>query len=444
MSKLAVIRLFAAVALLSAATSAILVTGLSSPAPASASVRRADAPTATLRASTERIGWTGGSLSLTAVVRNGKSCQFFSVPAVSGIDGTVACGLGKVTRKGKVPPYTNGRPVQFELVVSGADGLKATELTVRQLARPAPSAKSYVVFRQSGNGPATTSAFAIPGNAVWTVDWSYGNCSLGGDFNFDVYSGNLPDLNDAGPLDLNASGAGSDMYFDSGVYYFQVLTSCQWSMEVVDLVVPVTPSSTTSNVSATLSSSVTKVDASGGPITLTAHVHNGQLCTFLSDPAIAGLDGKSRCGSGGVTRQGQVPTYTEMRTIYVEVVVAGATGLKAAGTSIIQLAPPPVTTTTTPRSPQTLLNATGSGSSTTATFVIPTTDTQWSVTWSADCTSQVDGFGYFDYTVTNSTDYDSEFEAVTNTASQTNTFYDTGTFSLSISASCNWTVNVSG
>ena len=77
-------------------------------------------------------------------------------------------------------------------------------------------------------------------------------------------------------------------------------------------------------------------------------------------------------------------------------------------------------------------------------FVIPTTDTQWSVTWSADCTSQFDGIGYFDYTVTNSTNGDSNFEDVTNTASGTNTFDDTGTFSLSIDTSCNWTVSVSG
>ena len=290
-------------------------------------------------------------------MRNGKSCQFFSVPAVSGIDGTVACGHGKVTRKGKVPPFSNGRPVQFELVVSGANGMSAKELTVRQLARPAPSAKSHVVFRQSGSGSATTSAFAIPGNAAWAVDWSYGNCTLGGGFNFDVYSGNLPDFNDVGPLDLNASGSGAEEYFDSGVFYFQIITSCSWSIEVTDLVVPVVPASTTSNVSATLKSSVPGVDENGGQVTLTANVHHGQLCTFLSDPPIAGLDGKSRCGNGAVTRQGQVPADSTTRTIYFEVVVAGATGLKAAGTSILQ------------RAPQTLLNTSGSGTTTTGSFV---------------------------------------------------------------------------
>ena len=219
-------------------------------ASASASVPRANAPTATLHASIDRVGWTGGSLSLTAVVRNGKSCQFFSVPAVSGIDGTVVCGHAKVTRKGKVPPFANGRPVQFELVVSGPNGMNATELTVHQIARPTPSAKSNVVFRQSGSGSATTSAFAVPGNAAWSVDWSYGNCTLGGGFNFDVYSGNLPDFNDVGPLDLNASGSGGEAYFDSGVFYFQVITSCSWSIEVTDLVVTLPPTSTTSNVSA--------------------------------------------------------------------------------------------------------------------------------------------------------------------------------------------------
>ena len=173
------------------------------------------------------------------------------------------------------------------------------------------------------------------------------------------------------------------------------------------------------------------MNENGGPVTLTANVHHGLICTFLSDPPIAGLDGKSRCGNGAVTRQGQVPEDSTTRTIYFEVVVAGATGLKAAGTSILE------------RPLQTLLNTSGSGTSTTATFMIPPTDTQWSVTWSADCTSQFDGIGYFSFSVTNSfTDFvDAE---VTNTASQTNTFTDNGTFSLSIDTPCNWTVSVSG
>ncbi len=410
--------------------SLLLAAALAGSAPASASVRRTDAPTATLRASTERIGWTGGSLSLTAVVRSGQSCRFFSVPPISGVDGTVACSHGKVTRKGKVPPYVKGRPVQFELVVSGANGMSATELTVHQLSKPAPSAKYQVVFRQSGSGPATTSGFGIPGNAVWTVAWSYGNCTLGGGFNYDVYSGNLPDFNDVGPLDLNGSGSGVDGYLDSGVFYFQVLTSCSWSIEVTDLVEPTVPSSTTSNVSGTLSASVPGVDENGGPLTLTANVHHGESCTFLSNPPIAGLDGKTRCGNGAVTRQGEVPADSTTRTIYFEVVVAGATGLKAAGTSILQ------------RAPQTLLSASGSGSSTTATFVIPATDTQWTVAWSADCTSQFDGIGYFD-AYTNSFS-DTITEEVTNTASGTSTFTDTGTFSMSIDTPCNWTVSVAG
>lgn len=336
-----------------------------------------------------------------------------------------------MTRKGKVPPFADGRPIQFELVVSGTDGMNATELTVHQIARPTPSAKRNVVFRQSGTGPATTSAFAIPGNAAWSVAWSYGHCTLDGGFNFDVYTGNLVDFNDPGSLDLNASGSGGDDYFDSGVFYFQVITSCSWSMEVTDLVVTLPPTSTTSNVSATLSSSIPGVDQNGGPVTLTANVHHGQLCTIVSDPPIAGIDGKSHCGNGAVTRQSQVPADSTTRTIYFELVVTGATGVKAVGTSILQ------------RPTQTLLNTSGSGTTTTSSFTIPASDTQWAVTWSADCTSQFDGIGYFDYAVTNSAT-DSNFEDVTNTASGINAFTDTGTFSLSIDMSCNWTVSVTG
>lgn len=404
---------------------------LSAAAPAPGLAPRVAAPTATLHASAERIGWTGGSVSLTAVVRNGKSCQFFSVPTVAGIDGKVACGHGKLTRKGNVPAFGNGRSVQFELVVSGPNGMTATELTVHQLGKPAPSAKSHVIFRQSGSGAATTAAFVVPGNAAWTVNWSYANCTLGGGFNFDVYSGNLIDLNDPGPLDLNGSGAGAEDYFDSGVFYFQVITSCSWSFEVTDLVVTLPPTSTTSNVGASLSASVPDVDQNGGPLTLTANVHHGKLCTFLSDPPIAGLDGNASCSNGAVKRQGTVPADSATRTIYFEVVVTGATGLKAAGASILQ------------RAPQTLLTANGSGPTTTGSFVIPSTDSQWTLTWSADCTSQLGGTGYIDVGVTNSIS-DSVDEVVTNTASGTSTFSDTGTFSLSISTPCNWTVSVSG
>ena len=210
------------------------------------------------------------------------------------------------------------------------------------------------------------------------------------------------------------------------------ITSCSWSFEVTDLVIPVVPASTTSNVSGTLSSSVPGVDENGGPVTLTANVHHGQVCTFLSDPPIAGLDGKSRCGNGSVTRQGQVPADSTTRTIYFEVVVAGATGLKAAGTSILQ------------RAPQTLLNTSGSGTTTTGSFMIPSTDTQWTLSWTADCTGQPFGDGYMLIFVNNSGSGDEVDQSVTGTGSGTSTYTDTGTFSLSIDTPCNWTVSVSG
>ena len=308
-------------------------------APVSGSVRLTDSPTATLRASAERIAWTGSSLSLTAIVLNAETCRFFSVPPISGLDGSVACAVGQVTRKGKVPPYVNGRPVEFELVVSGASGMAATKLTVHQLPKPAPSAKYQVIFRQSGSGPATTSTFGIPRNGVWTVAWSYDSCNVDHKFSFDVYRGNLVDSNDVGPLVLNASGSGADGYRDSGTFDFRINTSCTWSVEVLELVEPAIPPSTTSNVSATLSASVPGVDESGGSVMLTANVHHGESCTFLSDPVIAGLDGHSRCGNGSVIRQGQVPADSAMRTIDFEVVVTGATGLSAAATSIVQQGP---------------------------------------------------------------------------------------------------------
>ena len=177
--------------------------------PASASVRRADAPTATLHASAERIGWTGGSLSLTAVVRNGKSCQFFSVPAVSGIDGTVACGHGKVTRKGKVPPYVQraSRPIRARRLGSERDvGDRAHRPPDRQASsvREEPCRLPAVRMRSGDDvrvrNPGQCGLDASSGHTATALSAA--------DSTSTSTAGTWSIFNDAGPLDLNGSGVG--------------------------------------------------------------------------------------------------------------------------------------------------------------------------------------------------------------------------------------------
>ena len=336
-------------------------------------------------------------------------------------------------RRGTVPQDKGGRSIQFELVVTSTSGLVTKEVTVRQQAAPVPSSSEQVVFRQSGTGSATTAAFTIAPNAdVWTVDWAYNCGSTGGDFTYYVYSGGAPDINDTGALDLNSSGSGSNAYSDTGTFYFQVPTACSWAIEVSELLSPPVSVSTTSNVSGKLSSSVPGIDQSGGAVTLRASVHGGKSCTFITAPKVAGIDGTVPCSNGVVTRQGQVSASSSQRTIDLEVVITGATGLKAVGIMILQ------------RAPQTLLSTSGSGSTTTASFVVPATDTQWTLAWTADCTGQIYGNGYMFIFVNNSNNGDEVDQLVTGTGSQTVTYTDTGTFSLNISTSCNWTVSVTG
>jgi hypothetical protein len=295
---------------------------------------------------------------------------------------------------------------------------------------------SSTVFKQSGTSSATTNEFTISPNALeWDVSWAYDCTGLAaGDFSFFVYNtSEEPDLSDQGPLDLNIKGQGDESYSDTGTFYLQIPTACAWSVVVSDSGFNPVPGVATP--SAKLSTSSEVVAQAGGALTLTAAVHGGKWCTFVSSPTVPGIDGKVRCSRGTVSRQGQVPPSVDAQTVQFEVVVVNATSLKAAGSSILE------------RSPTTLLSQSGSGSTTTAQFVIPPTDSQWTLSWTYDCTAQLFGMGLFDMFVTGSI---GDQPVIVDTGenappgSGSNVYQDTGSFSLMISSTCNWTVSVVG
>jgi hypothetical protein len=292
------------------------------------------------------------------------------------------------------------------------------------------------VFHQASSGEATTNSFAIPASAgIWFVDWSY-SCPAGLNiFSYDVYEGNVPDLNDIGPEDLNASGSGTDSFTDSGVLHLQVVSGCSWVIDVNYFPPTPTPSSAPT-VTASVKTSVASISQSGGPVTVTANVKHAKWCTFIASPPIAGLDGRQRCGTGAVTRQGQIAASASPQSLEVEVVATGVDTVAAANGSIVE------------RNPQTLINLSGSSGTTSPQFTIPPSDSQWTMNWSFSCgtysfapTTPISGF--MDVFVTGSTT-DSFVSPVSNATSGTQTFTDTGTFSLDISSTCSWTVSVVG
>lgn len=409
-----------------------LIAGLVLPISVASASASASAPTATLRASTRQLPLSGGALSVTAVVHGAQSCLFFSAPQVRGIDGKVRCANGKVVRHGTAPRTSRRRPIQFELVVTGTNGLIQKEITVHEGKAPTVN-PNRTIFQQSGTGEATTSSFTVVPNALfWIVNWSY-NCGPIGNFSYFVYTGTGPDVNDIGSTDLNRSGSGYDSFSDTGTFYFQIPTACSWTMSVTETLNIPGYTDPRSTLIVKPLRSATVVDQAGAPITVSATVKHAAWCTFISVPTVPGIDGKVRCANGTVTRQGQVPASIDPRTIQFELVAMNATSLQTAGIAILQ------------RNPQTLMSQSGSStdSTTSGQFVIPASDSQWTLTWTYDCTAMPFDSGYMIIDVNGSSADDVE-QLLTGAGSQTDTHQDTGAFSLSISATCNWTVSVVG
>lgn len=389
---------------------------------------------ATLKISTHHVPLTGGSVTLTAKVTGGQTCQFFSAPSISTVDNKLACHSGKVIRRFKIGKTGGLRSFAFTLLVTSPSGLVTSKtLTLSQGSISSPGLRT--VLDQSGTGEATTNDFFIPQSSDnWVVDWSYACPSVFNGFTYFVMNGNTVDVNDNGVDDLNQSGSNADGFGDGGTFHLQIVTNCSWRVSVNYL--PATPS-TPSPVSAQVATSAPSVTQSGGPVTVTAKVRRATWCTFISSPDIPGIDGRVRCSNGTVSRQGEVPPSATPQSIQIEVIATGKSTLATSSVSVVE------------RNPQVLL--TDSGSTTifgqaSPSFTIPSSDTQWSINWSYTCGTASYGpvIGFLDFSATGSTAGDSYSTPIGNGTSGTETFSDTGTFSLDISATCSWTISVMG
>ena len=93
-----------------------------------------------------------------------------------------------------------------------------------------------------------------------------------------------------------------------------------------------------------------------------------------------------------------------------------------------------------------LFSQTGTGSETTAPFVVPASAKGWHVNWTYNCAS-VGGTGIFVvdvYQGTNLSFTDSGVDQLGGKGSGTQHYYDTGQFHLDISSVCGWKLQVVG
>jgi hypothetical protein len=96
-----------------------------------------------------------------------------------------------------------------------------------------PVGTGTVVYQYTGEGEHTTSKFVVPSSAKgWNVNWSYNCANDGGTGNFD-FEINGGSGNDNGPNQLGAKGSGVEHYYDTGVFYLQVLSECNWTIQAV-------------------------------------------------------------------------------------------------------------------------------------------------------------------------------------------------------------------
>jgi hypothetical protein len=411
---------------------------LSMLAPTAAAATSTGAPTASLRVSTTRVAAGGGSIVLTAAVHGATTCRFFSAPDVPGIAGAVPCSGGSATRHGSVPRSREYRTIDLAVVASGSGGITEQQVTIDQgtLAPPPDSTKTVMKLIESGS--ATTRLFGIPPGSIWSIGWAY-ECSNGiNGFQFDVYKypADLPDLNDTGPLDLNAKGSGQQVYQDAGTFYLQVITDCPWAV-TVSYLPPSRPQSLPVVPSLLVSSLTPQVPQSGGVVTLKAKVQDAAMCTYITVPPIPKLDGTAPCIRGAYLRAGRLSATASPRPVYAEVVVTSAAGLTTAGVQLEQ------------RSPHTLLSDSGPGSQlltsvNTPLFTIPPSDPRWTLVTRYVCPSAASGGGGVLIFVNNSLSGDSINLSPSGSGSRTSTFTDTGKFSLNISTDCRWSVTVVG
>jgi hypothetical protein len=101
---------------------------------------------------------------------------------------------------------------------------------------------SLPVSFDSGQSGVTANTKEFAATGPWTLDWQY-NCPSNedpGEFTVEINQPSDDDTLDLGPDQLGVSGSGSNNYDDSGVFSLDVVSECNWSIDVVPTITPPT------------------------------------------------------------------------------------------------------------------------------------------------------------------------------------------------------------
>jgi len=159
-------------------------------------------------AATKTVSASGGSVTLTAAVRNAKTCGWSSSPKIAGFAKTVKCKTGTVARSARFTANTSttSKSYAITLIVRGktttVDHWKViqagkTTTTTTTVPTPAP-------INLSGTGQTATSAFTVEsGLAVFQASCSA--CQENFIVEIDNANGSLVDI----PINVIGSYSGS-------------------------------------------------------------------------------------------------------------------------------------------------------------------------------------------------------------------------------------------
>jgi hypothetical protein len=104
----------------------------------------------------------------------------------------------------------------------------------------APSTSPTFSNTQTGQTGQTPQFQAASG---WSMSWSYSNCIDGsGNFSVNIVQPAGDDTFDVGPNELGSGGSGTDTYTDSGVFSLQVLSECDWTININSAIAAPAPS----------------------------------------------------------------------------------------------------------------------------------------------------------------------------------------------------------
>jgi len=99
---------------------------------------------------------------------------------------------------------------------------------------PPVSVVNHTVLNISGSGIQSTASFNIPAAAKgWRVAWSYDCTSFGSPGNFDFVAYKGGNLDDFGPNQLGTGGSGTEIYHDTGSFYLEINSECNWTVQAI-------------------------------------------------------------------------------------------------------------------------------------------------------------------------------------------------------------------